>query len=490
MATLVSTGQITIVDNNDARSIAAYLSSSGGTQQIFTKDESTLSFTPNYSSSALTITPVISISGLTTAEVWAALTNKQFALTQGGAALITASTSTSFVNNSYVVVNAPFTITHGAAGATTSSTFVLGANLLDTVGTFTVFFDADYYDARTTLTTHITCSITLNTVKTGTNAVYIMTRGSNSIEKSTTASKSNTAISVDLIRAGGVVDTSGITYKWYENNGSTLIDATLANVGTEYGFKTVASPTIPTGSLAELNVNIPAAGASTTYNTLVINENAVTKIGIYRVDVTDSDSKTYSTYFTIYDVSDPYTCTINSDSGDKLQNGKGSTNLTPSVWYGDSAVTLTGWSFTWYFWDKNGKRGAFIDTSKISTAGGAPITGVATPGNSAVISYSGTSYAFAAGDIIKCVAADGSAYFYEVASSTTNAVTIRTPSTNSSWLSFTNFPAPSSTTTFSGGKLYGCVTGGTRTTSAGASITLSGDEVDFKSRITVDANRP
>jgi hypothetical protein len=485
---IVSTGQITIVDTNDARSITAFLAANQGAQQVYTKDEATVGYTPSWFSTPIVITPQISVGGLSASQAWAALTNKTFALTAGGAALTSASTSTSFVNNADGQLTTPFTVSHAANGSTTASTFTITGNLKDSVAVFTLFFDADFVDPTTGLVTHITAQITLNTVKTGTNAVFIALRGQTSIEDATGSTKNNIAIAADLVRSGGI-DTSGLTYKWYEGGGATQITTGLPSVATKYGMKTVAAPTAPTGAGSDLNVNIPTA-AGNAQNTLVINESAVVDIGVYRVDITDGDSKTYTAYFTIYDVSDPYQTIVSSSSGDKLQNGQGSTQLTPRVYYGATEVTpLTGWSFIWTFYDKNGKRGAFVDTAKISTAGGAPITANGT-GASGAFNYSGTSYAFVAGDIVKAVKPNGDAFFYEVASSVANQVTIRTPSTNT-WLNFTDFPAPSASTDFVGGRLYGCMgSGGQRTTSAGAAVVLTGDEVDVKARILCEANRP
>ena len=48
MATLVSTGQITLVDNNDARPITAYLTANPGPQQVYTKDESSIAWLPDW----------------------------------------------------------------------------------------------------------------------------------------------------------------------------------------------------------------------------------------------------------------------------------------------------------------------------------------------------------------------------------------------------------------------------------------------------------
>jgi len=495
-ATLVSTGQFTIVDNNDARTITAVLSTSGGTQQVFTKDESTLTFTPSFVTSNLTLSPKLYISGLSESQVWGALTNKQFSLTQGGTALTTASTSTAFVDNSYVAVSAPFTVTHSANGTATLSTLVVKANLLDTTASLVLFFEADYIDPVTNLTTHIITQVTLSTVKTGTNAVFITLRGQTNIEQATGATKNNICIAADLIRSSGI-DTSGLTYRWYDQTGAQ-INTAYPSVSTLYGFKGTINPAVPTAAAAgaDLNTNLPVGTAGISWalgNTMTLSEAAVNQIGIYRVDITDADAKTYSQYFTIYDISDAYKVTINSSTGDKLQNGIGQTVLTPSVYYGAVLVSpLTSWAFTWRFYDRNGKRGAFIDTSKISIAGGANITANTTTA-SATFTYSGTSYAFVAGDVIKVVNAAGLASFFEVASSITNVVTMRTPSTNT-WLSITDFPAPTATTDFVGGKLYGCFStvagAGTRVTAAGASITLTGDEIDAKSTVACDATRP
>jgi hypothetical protein len=372
---------------------------------------------------------------------------------------------------------------------------VVTGNLKDSVANFSVFFDADFTDPTTGLVTHITSQITLSTVKTGTNAVFITIRGQTNIEEATGATKNNIAVAADLVRSSGV-DTTGLTYKWFEAGGSTQITTSLSGYGAKYGLKTTSSGTSPTGAAGELNVNVPLAGAGNAFNTLVINETAVIDIGIYKVEITDSDSKTYAQYFTIYDISDPYDCQIQSSTGDKLQNGQGSTTLTPRVYNGSSEVTdLTGWSFTYYLYDKNGKRAGFVDTSKISTAGGAPIT-ANTTGSSAQFTYSGTNYAFTAGMLIKCVKPSGDASYFEVASAGANTVTIRAPSTTT-WLSFTDFPAPSASTDFVGGKLFGCTGTGTlasnglRTvTTTPWQITVTGDEIDVKGRILVEATRP
>lgn len=490
MPTLVSTGQITIVDTNDARPLTAYITANPGVQQIYSKDNDTVSYTPSWftanSSTGVQLSAKVYV-GTTggATDVTTVLTNRKFCFTQGGTAITNATTSTDFVNDSDGALSTPFTVVHDG----TNSYIRIKGNLKTTVGQELIFFEGDYTDPVTGLVSHVIASISLSSVATGTNAVYVNFRGNNIIEEATGSTKNVVAMTADLVRSSGV-DTSNLTYKWYEANGATQITTSTPSVATKYGFKTTAAGTSPTASTSDLNVNIPTATGNA-HNTIVVSENAVTDIGVYKVTITDSiDSRTWEGWFTIFDVSDPYDVRVISSTGDKLQNGQGSTSLTPTVYNGSNAVSdLTGWSFTWYFYDKNGKRGAFVDTSKISVAGGAPIT-ANTTGTSATITYSGTSYAFTAGMIVKAVKPNGDAFFYEVASSTTNVVTIRTPSTNT-WLSFANFAAPSSTADFVGGNLFGCTNSpGTRTTSGATAITVTGDEIDAKGTILVEANRP
>ena len=377
MPTLVTTGQITIVDNNDARNITAAISSNYSVQAIYTKDEAaSISYIPNYSSTNLVLTPTIGISGLSTSQVWAALKNRQFSFTQGGTALTSSSTPGTFYSVSgssgtYAegVVTNPFAVANLIDGSSTAATLTISGNLGSTTGTQTIYFDADYTDPTTSLVTHITCSVVLNTIKTGTNAVYITFRGNNSINQSTTSTKTNVAIAADLVRQGGV-DTTGLTYKWYIATSGTQIDNALTG-GTgptgaaNYGFSTTTAPALP--ATGTLNTNIPTAGASTVHNTLTMSELAVNDLAVFRVDITDGAGTTYSANFTIYDVSDPYDVKITTTNGEKLPNGIGSTQVYPLVYTGSTALSnLAGYYFDWNILDSNGKKASFIDTVKLN----------------------------------------------------------------------------------------------------------------------------
>lgn len=488
MPTLVSTGQITIVDNNDAKPLTAYITASPSIQQIFSKDESTLSFLPDWytanTNTGIQLTPKVyvgSTSGAT--EITAQLTNKRWTTVIGSGNIYNGTTTTQnttdFVDSSYVALSTPYTVS--VSGTVNADNYLrIRGNLKETVGSFTIFFEGDYTDTVTGLVTHIVAQITLSTVKTGTNAVFILTRGQFSIEEATGSTKNAIAVAADLVRSGGIIDTTNLSYKWYDTNGGTQITTSTANYTTKYALSTSTAPTPPTAATIN-GANIPASGGNA-FNTLSISETAITDIGIFRVDITDADSKTYSAYFTVYDVSDPYDVKIISSAGDKLQNGIGSTNLTPEVYYGAIKVaTLTGWSFTWYFYDKDGNRAAFVDTSKLTS--GATITSNTTTAFSCA---SITAGLLVAGDLIKVVSSSGAIVrTYEVsATSTAGSVTIRTSGLTNTWASTT---APTANEFQNGKVFYGAAT---KTTSAAAALTVSGDDIDAKGRIVVEANRP
>lgn len=487
--TVVTTGQITIVDNNDARPITAYVTATPGPQQVYTKDESAVSYLPDWTTAntntGILLTAKVYVGAPGGAiDVTGQLTNRQWSVDMatpltGTNALVSSEPTL----DTFFVSSGTFTTVHNASG----STIKIKANMMPTVAQATIYFEGDYTDPVTGLTSRVVAQITLGLVKTGTNAVYVITRGQTSIKQSSKNVKNVTAIRAELVRAAGI-DTSGVTYRWFESNGATQI-YNAAPFTNEYGLKTTTGNGV-SGALAEIGSNLPTTGAWSTHNTLVIHENAVAEMGVYRVEAKDSDGTIYQAYFTVYDVSDPYDLIILSSSGDKLQNGQGFTVLAPKVYNRAVEVDdLTGWSFKWTFYNRNGKRGAFVDTTRTALAGGRNIT-ANTTGVSATITYSGAAITFAAGDIIKAVQADGTEFFYEVASATGNVITIRTPTTNT-WLNYTDFPAPTTTSQFTNGKLFVCVNSqGQKSTSNVGTLTLTGDEVDVKARIVCEADRP
>jgi hypothetical protein len=468
MSTVVSTGQITIVDNNDARPITAFITASQGTQQIHTKDESFVSSTPDWSVTPNVLSAKVYVGGTSSAiDVTNQVTNRKWSN----------NLSTSIGSGTTLTVN------------TNMDPAVLSQRVY--------YFEADYTDPTTSLVSHIVAQITLSVVRTGTNAVYLLPRGTSAIQQADGSSKNVAAVAVDLIRAAGV-DTTGITYRFYENNGSTQITNSM---NSKYGLKTTSPTAQPTGTASNIGTGLPSSGGWSSHNTLIIHESAVADIGVYRAEAKDADGNIFQCYFTVYDVSDPYDLKLISTAGEKLQNGIGATNVYPLVWNGAnqlSTADTANWSFRWYFFDGEapGNRAGFINTTRTAVAGGRNIT-ANTAGAGSVITYSGAAITFAAGDMVKLVKADGTARYYEVASgSTTSNLTLRTATIST----FLNAPWPASAITaneFVGGKLYVCTGSGSTagmqtTTGTGSSnfITVTGDEIDGKGTILCEAIRP
>lgn len=469
MTTLVSTGQITIVDNNDAKPITAFITSSAPLQQTYTKDESSVMYVPNWTNTPITLTAKVYVGS--TVDTAATLTNKKWS------------------NDLSTSIG-------------TSTTFTVNVNLTEAAPAKIYYFEGDFTDLATGLSSHIICQIQITLVKTGTNAVYLQIRGQNVIEQSTGSTKNTVTLIADLIRAAGV-DNTGISYKWYQSphTASDQIDGNLPSVATNYGFQDTAA--VLQGSIigAIGVVKTTAAGISTPITltnipdatfvdlkAITIGEGAVANISVFKVEAKDSDGTIFQQFFTVYDISDLYDTKLISTSGDKLQNGVGNTTIYPRLFYGSIRVAnVTGWTFDWTFYDRDGVQGAFIDTTRTAVAGGRNIT-ANTTGASAVFTYDGTAITFNGGDIIKCVKPSGVAVFYEVLSGSGNTVTIRTPVTT--WVSYAT---PSSSTDFVAGKLYVCST--SKSTSGGvvetaAQITVTGDEIDAKGSIFCSSNRP
>lgn len=508
MPTLVSTGQFTIVDNNDAKPIAVSITANASVQQVYTKSNGVITYSPDSYATDLILTPKIYIGGTggTSTDLSSntvTITNRKWGKTVGSGNIYVSPTTTqdttSFVQtDGTTAVTSPFTVSANGV------TLTIKGNLISTLSSYPIYFEFDYTDPVTSLTTHAIADITLSKVDTGSNAVYITIRGITAIESAVGSTKNSVPIVADLIRTSGI-DRGNLTYKWYIiNSGSaSQISTSYASYNTLFAISDTASNAVPVAATTN-GTNVPASGSGSTYNsvgvgtgnTLTINELAVQDIQVFRVDITDSleSGTTYSSYFTISDYSDPYQVNITSTAGDKLQNGVGSTTLTPIVYYGDTLVgSFTGWTFDWTFYDKNGKRAAFVDPDSNTSATSYFNTGLgrSVSANTGSSPYTVTHAAVSSAatlvnnDIVKIIKSDGTVLYYEV-TGTPTTTSIQLKETSLTSLSLTDFPLPT-LNAFAGGTIYLCTKSGTRN---GTSIVVTGTDIDTKGRITCGANRP
>jgi len=486
---ILSTGQITIVDNNDARQITAYVQANPGVQQIYTKDESSVTFVPNWTTVngnlGLELRAMVYASRAGSPEdITGQLTNRKWTTTPGGTALTTGTAPTSDFES-----GGTLTVNHSS----TLSTLLVKANLKVGNPPEIIYFEGDYTDPVTGLVSKVLASITLTQVRTGTNAVYINIRTVDGDTLEPDVGKNTVRVYADLVRAAGVDDT-GVTYRWYQSpHGSgDQVDGNLANVQSNYGLLTTAQVAAnAAGAVGQYNgaalttSNVPDT-AWTDSKGIIVHANAVVDMGVFKVEVKDSDGTIYQTFFTLRDVSDPYECRLISTAGDKLQNGVGTTDVYPTVYYGaEKRNNTTGMTFRWMFYDRDGNRGGFVDTTRTAVSGGRTITANTTT----TFTFSGAAITFAAGDIIKAVLS-GTAEYFEVASVSGNVVTVRAPSTNP-WLK--NSFATLTANKYLNGSMFVItplrVTNGTSGPDTDSKITVTGDDIDAKGVILVEVNQ-
>lgn len=477
MSTLVSTGQITIVDNNDAKPITAFITSNISTNQIYAKDDAVITYIPNYATTNLVLSAKVYVGGST--------------------APVDVTNLSSLTGHKW---STDLTTSIG-----TTPVLTINTNMSLATPSLIYYYEADYTDPNTGLVSHIIAQIGVNVLQTGTNAIYVQVSGQNIIKTATGTVKNTATMKADLVRASGVDDT-GTTYQWYELPSNTPISqATTSNWAAKYGFQTTVQANA--GTVVNVGTGVPATSSYTDTKGIVIGEPAVNSLGLYRVECQDQDGKKYQGFFTVYDVSDLYNVKVMSTAGDKLQNGVGQTDVYPVVYYGPNIVTdQSSWTFKWYFYDglSPGNQAGFIDTTRTAVSTGRVVT-TNTAGASAMFTYrndQGAAITFAPGDMIKVVNAQGTPYYYEVATSNPAAytVTVRVPATTSLFLKTqTSWNSNPGTDQFIGGKLFVCsgtgVTAGTKSTlgnatTMGAKITVTGYEIDVKGTIVVEAYRP
>lgn len=476
---IVSTGQLTIVDQNDAKPITALVSASRALQQAYSKDNGVELYTPNWTTSTVVLTANVFVGGVNVAND-PACTGHTW--------------STSFNGTSV-----------GSAVSYTHNT-----NITPAVGAITYYYRCVYTDPITSVQTRIDAQVTLSVVQTGTNAVFIQISGQDVIKKAEGTTKNVAVMKAALVRSSGY-DADNLQYRWYSVSTAgvaTKLHSAVTGVAN-YGIKSTASASAPTATSDDLGAaKFTAAGITTPdvgtgaadwctagspgYNTLVVGEAAITNLQLFKVEVRDTaegaeeSRPVYTAYFTISDVSDPYTCEVIADAGDRLLNGTGSTGTTIKVYRGAKEISsYSGWTFDWYLRNKMGSRVGFVAAASPptpdlvrnitgNTTGGITIDAIAT---------------LAANDLVKLVSSGGSIVkFAQVAASTGTAVTLVAPTGDNILVGAVGATGLVASE-FVGGRLYKAVSKKT-TSGTKVGITLTEHDIDGKNTVQVDVTQP
>ncbi len=320
---VISRGQITIVDLNDGKSINLYLGSSQPTTQIFNKENS--SFTPSWSTSPyLVVTPEVYVTGVDTNQV---------ARLKG--------VPTWKINGSTNIA------TYGATAATASPYALTIKNDLTDVSQMQVECEVTYVDPDTTAETVAKSSITYTKTENAGQLICAV-----AYAPLGTVFKNGDVTSLqahcDMWR-GSSIDNTNVSYTWQKLIDGVWTTISSANASGVTGYTT---------------------------NEITIPDSAVLNFESFKCVIKDTDtaSGTYNTsvsdIISFADMSDPYQVEILAPSGTTLTTGLTSTTLTVNCWQNGSLLADTffdGATCTWRKYDKLGALDTSWGTSGVKT---------------------------------------------------------------------------------------------------------------------------
>ena len=298
-------GRITFVKIYDGATLNFVLSPNISINVIKSKDP--ISFNPTYSSTNLTLSPILTISG------------------GGGANQVTAACRW-YINGTHLSAS-----TADYAIGTTSP-FALTVKKNPDTPTTLIRAEYDYIGANG-LSTTVSTSIQLTQVE---NAGTVIMAAIDPLDGDafyTTAGATTSLRLQGRMVRGANNDTTDVNYAW-------------AVLGTDGTYHTITAATAPANS------GLPAGNLFSGYTTniLTFNSAAVLDIGIFRLTCTDTDStsstynKTAVTYQSIKDMTDPYDVKIEGTNGTTFVSGK--TSSLPaliSVWQKGAAWVATAY---------------------------------------------------------------------------------------------------------------------------------------------------
>ncbi|MBE6624381.1 MAG: hypothetical protein E7622_01925 [Ruminococcaceae bacterium] len=323
-------GQFTIIDYNDALTLTGYIGSNLAKTQMFNPDNNT--YTPNWASTNLVLTPSLYVIGTTTDQITSAsVTSVKWY--QG--------TSTTAIT----------TAGNFALSGAKSHILTVKSNVMAGLPGVDFRCEITYKDASTGLSIKHPLSISFSRVVNGGGIVdLIVTTPSGNVFKN---SEVATLTAKAELWRGSVVDTTNVSYKW------AIMDSAVTST-TSTGYD--ASFGVGWRKLSDTTGKY----TGTTSATITVYAAAVESYAVFKCIATDSDSasNTYNSTFTdvatFIDNADPIQVVITSTGGDVFKNGQGSTTLKAVVYQAGVEIDAAGTGT--YSWTKYNKDGA-IDTS-------------------------------------------------------------------------------------------------------------------------------
>ena len=341
MSTNIATGQITLIDYNDALTLTGFISSNVVKTQTYNPDNG--KFTPDWSTTPFCVlTPSLYKLGTTSDIITdAAVTSVNwYEIIDGVETLITATSTRVFSGSKNQVLT-------------------LKTNELSNISAKDYICIITYLDPSTSLSLQTKISISFAKINNGSGVTIAVAVCPNGNVFKNTLTGTLTA-DCDLLR-GSIKDTTNVTYQWYMQDSSVTTDQ-----GAGIGWKKLT------------NISDMYIGVLT--RELTIYANAINDIGVFKCLITDTDSTstTYNQVFfdtvAIIDNTDPIQVQIQSTGGSVFKNGTGNSTLTARLYQAGTEIdSVTPYKYT-YTWKKYLSDGT-LDTTFSKTGKSISVTG-------------------------------------------------------------------------------------------------------------------
>ena len=339
---VISTGQITIVDYNDAVSLSGYISANQVLTQIYNPDNS--AYSPSYATTNMVLTPSLfaSVTGANDVIASANITSIKWfdgttEIVTGGSYILAAFTTGQ---------NRPLTIKANIlTGSTMAKTFRC---------------EVTYVDTHTAASLIHTSTITISRVNNGGGAAIAqIVQPDGNVFKN--GGGPSLRAEAQLLRSAGN-DTTNNTYKWYRLEGASYVEITSANAAGITGYTTAT-------------ITIPAT--------------AVDGLESFKAEITDTDPASGTTgqkfpaFATFIDQTDPIQVNMISSAGDVLKNGVGSTVITARLFQSGAEIdayvegkleSAYTYIYKWYRSNKDGTPDANFGGASIAYKTGKRLT--------------------------------------------------------------------------------------------------------------------
>lgn len=311
----VASGQISIVDLNDGRTISKTTLPSRGFTQIY--DTETKTFSEDYTQSPYQVIE---------ARIYAS----------GGAASNLAADTTICKNWVWHVNDVRVTST--TPGITIANhKLTIKKNTSQSEPKFNITWECDFNDSVLGSTVLVSDSCTINRTESGSSAVFVnLTTPDGTIFDS----KHTTLQIMAKLMRGARQDTTDLTFTWKK--------LTVSDTGVLSWTAMPASQVTTSGGTSSLTVNRDDVDGGDTF----------------KVEIKDTalNDGIFEGYVSLMDKLDEYVVELSAPSGGVIKNGQGSTVITPVLYKNNEVVTnTTGFTFRWAKYNKDGVQESWTD---------------------------------------------------------------------------------------------------------------------------------